>query len=95
MILLRVGRAIIFSNDRGTAIFQKLVRNHNFREGDALSFIIKGSSYLILNNLKVFLKALETGKPLGRNLLRSQRGSLLPSCPLGAHGQGCLLQLPL
>ncbi|KAL0438780.1 UNVERIFIED_CONTAM: hypothetical protein Slati_2361000 [Sesamum latifolium] len=49
-----------------------------FTEGDTLYFIIRGSSYLMLNILKAFLKAVEAGKPLLMNLLRTRWGSPLP-----------------
>ncbi|KAL0457881.1 UNVERIFIED_CONTAM: hypothetical protein Slati_0415300 [Sesamum latifolium] len=73
-MLLRISRAIIFSNGWGAAIYRKFVHHHYFGEGDALSFIFGGSSNLVLNILKAFLKALKACKPLWR----SQQGSPLP-----------------
>ncbi|KAL0286095.1 UNVERIFIED_CONTAM: hypothetical protein Sangu_2748400 [Sesamum angustifolium] len=64
-MFLRVCYAIIFSN-RGVAVIdRKFIIHHGFSEGDTLSFILGGSSNLVLNVLKAFLDAFEAGKPLG------------------------------
>ncbi|KAL0385877.1 UNVERIFIED_CONTAM: hypothetical protein Sradi_2982000, partial [Sesamum radiatum] len=63
---------------RGATVHWKFIRHHSFGEGDALSFILGGSSNMILDVLKDFLKVFKESKALWRNLLRSRWESPLP-----------------
>ncbi|KAL2251550.1 UNVERIFIED_CONTAM: hypothetical protein Sindi_2277300 [Sesamum indicum] len=70
-VFLEVSQPITLSNSRGAATCKELARHHSVCEGDTLLFFSCNSHYLVLLVLDAFLKALQSGQPLLRNLLGS------------------------
>ncbi|KAK4391519.1 Pentatricopeptide repeat-containing protein, mitochondrial [Sesamum angolense] len=67
-MLLRISRAIVFSNGIGKLICWEFIRHHDFSERDALFLIFRGLCNLVLDVLEAFLNAPQSCKPVWRDL---------------------------